>query len=468
MPGAFTLFAASMDKTPAELDKALEQGKVTLDDFMGFAKHLFANYGENAKILADSPAAAGDRLATEFSKLKENFGGLFTTVGAIFQDFTTKILKFLNNNQERVKGFITNVANFFIGGFNVLKKVAVDAFNIVKNIVIKIIEAVKTAIKSFDGFINKFINTFNKTVNKLKNVPLLGNVFKDFKEIGEFNLQNTLSEGFKNLATFYVGGEENLNKIKEYGDELAEVFKNSKKLTSPELFDPFKAYTDLINKTTKATNKLGKATGDLKDKGNETFISMKEGLKSYYDSIKDFGKQFSDATVNALKGMEDAFVKFALTGKLSFRDMTRSILADLTRIYVRKAMVNTLGSIFPFLANAKGNAFNQGLVKKYAKGGVVSEPTFFKYGSGGSGNFGLMGEAGSPEAILPLKRGRSGNLGVESSGSASNNIVVNVDASGTEVQGDNESSNQLGKLVGLAVQQELVKQQRAGGLLSKA
>ena len=466
LPGAFTLFAASMDKTPAELDKALEQGKVTLDDFMGFAKHLFANYGENAKILADSPAAAGDRLATEFSKLKENFGGLFTTVGAIFQDFTTKILKFLNNNQERVKGFITNIANFFIGGFNVLKKVVVDVFNFVKKLVIGIIEKIQDAMNAVNQFLNKSISAFNTTVNKLKNIPLLGNVFKDFEDIGQVNLQDTLSEGFKNLGIYAIGGEENLNKIKEYGDELAEVFKNSKKLTSPELFEPFKAYTDLINKTTQATKKLTKATGDLKDKGSETFSSLKEGLKGYYDSIKDFGKQFSDATVNALKGMEDAFVKFALTGKLSFRDMTRSILADLTRIYVRKAMVNTLGSIFPFLANAKGNAFNQGLVKKYAKGGVVSEPTFFKYGSGGSGKFGLMGEAGSPEAILPLKRGRSGNLGVESSGNASNNIVVNVDASGTEVQGNNESSNQLGKLVGLAVQQELVKQQRPGGILS--
>jgi len=47
-------------------------------------------------------------------------------------------------------------------------------------------------------------------------------------------------------------------------------------------------------------------------------------------------------------------------------------------------------------------------------------------------------------------------------------VVVNVNASDTEVEGDNESSNQLGRLVGLAVQQELIKQQRAGGLLSKA
>ena len=58
LPGAFTLFAESMEKTPAELDKALEQGKVTLQDFMGFAKKLTAEYGESAKILAAGPEAA--------------------------------------------------------------------------------------------------------------------------------------------------------------------------------------------------------------------------------------------------------------------------------------------------------------------------------------------------------------------------------------------------------------------------
>ena len=57
----------------------------------------FANYGENAKILADSPAAAGDRLNTEFSNLKQNFGGLFANIGANIQDFTTRFLKSLND-----------------------------------------------------------------------------------------------------------------------------------------------------------------------------------------------------------------------------------------------------------------------------------------------------------------------------------------------------------------------------------
>ena len=85
LPGAFTLFAESMDKTPAELDKALEQGKVTLDDFMKFAKTLFDRYGENAEILAKGPEAAGDRLLTAISELKDNIGSLLLPIGASFQ-----------------------------------------------------------------------------------------------------------------------------------------------------------------------------------------------------------------------------------------------------------------------------------------------------------------------------------------------------------------------------------------------
>jgi hypothetical protein len=59
---------------------------------------------------------------------------------------------------------------------------------------------------------------------------------------------------------------------------------------------------------------------------------------------------------------------------------------------------------------AQGNAFNKGL-KRYAMGGVVNKPTMFTYAEGGAGRFGLMGEAG-PEAIIPLKRGNDGRLGV--------------------------------------------------------
>ena len=118
------------------------------------------------------------------------------------------------------------------------------------------------------------------------------------------------------------------------------------------------------------------------------------------------------------------------------------------------------------LMAANGMAFGKNKIVPYAKGGIVSQPTLFKYASGGAGRFGLMGEAG-PEAIMPLRRGPNGKLGVEASGSSMGNITVNVDASGTSVQGDAGQGNQLGQALGIAIQQELMKQQRPGGLLAR-
>lgn len=113
--------------------------------------------------------------------------------------------------------------------------------------------------------------------------------------------------------------------------------------------------------------------------------------------------------------------------------------------------------------NANGNVYAQNGIQPFAMGGIVNKPTLFKYADGGAGRFGLMGEAG-PEAIMPLKRGRDGKLGV--AGGGTTNVTVNVDAQGTQAQGDNNRGQQLGRAVAAAVQAELVKQKRPGGLLA--
>ena len=77
----------------------------------------------------------------------------------------------------------------------------------------------------------------------------------------------------------------------------------------------------------------------------------------------------------------------------------------------------------------------------------------------------LWGEAG-PEAIMPLRRGRDGSLGVMSSGGGTTNVVVNVDASGSSVEGDQQQAKALGNAISAAVQSELVRQKRPGGLLA--
>ena len=212
-----------------------------------------------------------------------------------------------------------------------------------------------------------------------------------------------------------------------------------------------------------------KGTG-LADLGD----SNKSPLKSFADSAFKFAEQAENAVVNAFKGMEDAMVKFVMTGKLNFKDLANSIIADLTRMLVRAAITKPLFSfLFPNLADggvvnggeivpsANGNVFAKNKIVPYKMGGIVNRPTLFPMANG----MGLMGEAG-PESVMPLKRGRDGKLGVIATGGGVGNIVVNVDASSSSVQGDSAQSEQFGRALASAIQSELISQQRPGGLLS--
>ena len=187
-------------------------------------------------------------------------------------------------------------------------------------------------------------------------------------------------------------------------------------------------------------------------------------LQNFAKTAFDIAKQTEQAFVNAFKGAEDAIVKFVMTGKLNFKDLANSIISDLTRMFVRYAITKPLfGAIFPNIDitnSAKGNVFAKNKIVPYAYGGVVDKPTLFPMANG----MGLMGEAGA-EAIMPLKRGKDGKLGVQASGGIGN-IVVNVDASGSSVETNETQSAELGKMLGAVVQAELIKQKRPGGLLS--
>ena len=143
---------------------------------------------------------------------------------------------------------------------------------------------------------------------------------------------------------------------------------------------------------------------------------MQSKLKSFNNSIKTVQESMADVVVKGIKGMEDALVKFVETGKLNFRDLTRSIISDMARIAIQQSITKPLTNWFSGLFSAKGNVLENGKhLTAYAKGGVINSP-HFKYMA--NGGIAVAGEAG-PEAILPLKRGAGGKLGVESSGGGS-------------------------------------------------
>ena len=136
----------------------------------------------------------------------------------------------------------------------------------------------------------------------------------------------------------------------------------------------------------------------LKSSMSEAFMSMVDGTKSFKDAMKDMAK-------SVIKQLFDILVVQRLVGSFDSKSGKGSGL---------------VGAIMGALPFANGGAFSSGSqIQAYADGGVVGGPTMFPMSGGKTG---LMGEAG-PEAIMPLKRGKNGKLGVETSGSGS--VVVN-------------------------------------------
>ena len=207
---------------------------------------------------------------------------------------------------------------------------------------------------------------------------------------------------------------------------------------------------------------LIEANQDVKKSFKDTFG---DSLKQYYDQLTDFGTQVADSVKGAFKGLEDQLVSFVTTGKLNFADLANSIIQDFARIAIQQAIIAPLvggvGKLFKLPGFANGGVFAQNGIQPFARGGIVDKPTLFPFANG----TGLMGEAG-PEAILPLRRGRDGRLGVAAGGGGGTTVNVSVDASGSSVQGNNNQGAALGRAIAASVQAELVKQKRPGGLLA--
>lgn len=151
-----------------------------------------------------------------------------------------------------------------------------------------------------------------------------------------------------------------------------------------------------------------------------------------------------------------------LTG---FLKATAQMVAQMVMLQAVKAGMTAMG-IGTF---ARGGVFDGG-VKAFASGGIVTRPTPFKFASGGSFKQGLMGEAG-PEAILPLKRGSDGRLGVSMAGGGGiqNNIAITINQGGpsgtVETAKGDDASRQLAARIRGVVVEVLNDESRPGGAL---
>lgn len=173
----------------------------------------------------------------------------------------------------------------------------------------------------------------------------------------------------------------------------------------------------------------GKFTGGMREGLEELLRASKEmaaqGRALVLGIAGAFSQNLSSAIYNVLAGVENL--------KDAFRNFFQQTLSQVSQLIIQMLVLRAVGgiaggilgggasaavSVYP--AHANGAVFSRGGVVPFASGGIVDGPTLFPMRGGRTG---LMGEAG-PEAVMPLKRGSDGRLGVTVSGGGGG-VVVN-------------------------------------------
>jgi tape measure domain-containing protein len=183
-----------------------------------------------------------------------------------------------------------------------------------------------------------------------------------------------------------------------------------------------------LEKQVQATKDLIKARGgqapETKEKAKDEEERKKreadaqeqaERLKNLYRGIVN---TIEDGIVGSFMAGIESLISGTKTLGEALQEIASGVLKDIGQMLLRFAVNLGMRAAFPGAFAAKGAYFSggqadfaQNSIKPFATGGIVTRPTFFKYADGGTFNNGVMGEAG-PEAIMPLKRGADGKLGV--------------------------------------------------------
>ena len=182
---------------------------------------------------------------------------------------------------------------------------------------------------------------------------------------------------------------------------------------------------------------------------NEEFKKLMNPMRTVLDLSKEIKIGFEDSFKGIIKGtmsVSDAFR--SMLNRIG--DYFLDLAAQLIGLQIQKGFLSLFSNMFTGPINDVQNT-----VMMAANGGPVGMRQPY-----------LVGEKG-PELFVPNQSGNIiPNHDLAGVGGGGTNIVVNVDASGSSVEGDEQQGRELGQLISVAIQSELIKQKRPGGLLT--
>jgi lambda family phage tail tape measure protein len=314
--------------------------------------------------------------------------------------------------------------------------------------------------------------------------------------VGQGDRQNALSGELNSQQDRFA--QQSLELENQRSDPSRNMDPEEFKQKSQALADANKAATDQIRQN----------YADVEAAQGDWTKGATSAWANYLDSARDIAGQTRNLFTNAFSSMEDSIVNFALTGKASFGDFAKSILADMARIATRQASSALLGSLVGaatsyFVGSGTGNGLASGSAGATssnlgasqagytsvdfsgyrAAGGPVAPNSLYEvnelgpelYNEGGK-SFLMTGANGG--SVTPLTSGAGPGVAAISNGGGSGGdtynfpVAVSVQTSGSESPTNNQqASADLGKgvqqIAQAVVDRAIAKEIQPGGEIWK-
>ena len=256
----------------------------------------------------------------------------------------------------------------------------------------------------------------------------------------EFRATKTLQKEFANLKRVELGREfEAIN-----GSGL-KILENQIKINEQMQFlAEFNAPTDQLREMLNPMRQILDLSTAIKDGFEESFKGIIKGTMTVQEAFRSMLNRIADHFLDAAARMAATQIQQGFLGLFS-------------------NMFNFGMSSNPLGMRQQGVGKSANMLGRHSVGTSAIQPKL-KFADGGRppvGRPSIVGERG-PELFMP---DRAGTI-IPNHAMGSTNVIVNVDASGSSVEGDEQQGRELGRLISVAVQSELVQQKRPGGLLA--
>ena len=451
-----------MNMNGETLAKAMSKGEVGADKFVQALINLTSKGGE----FFEGASKQSDTLAGKFSTLVDNVETFAQNLGKMFNPAFKFILDELNKIASEFNKIFAMLSDAQIGASN--RNVGSAAFKARFGMQEDAVADITKAVNLLDPTFVKTEQDAAKLFAQLDRISKVMTLVKgpDSAEVlDRRGLLDPLIEANKQMDDMRDKVNATL-KAQKQGTIQTEKNKEQVKETAT-------TFTELISSSDFLNTNLGQSNIFMESISNGT-EKLSEGLVN----VKSEADQLKEKFMEIGQGIEDGIVSGltdAVMGTQTLAQAAIGVLNDLKRKLVEVAMQRAVSGIGNFFGNALSGIFGGGNKASKFLGGPnpFSGPKsnvspFLGFANGGRppiGRASIVGERG-PELFVPRSAGTiipNNAIG----GGVTNVVTVNVDAKGSSVAGNGSGADALGQLIGGIVQQTLVKEQRAGGLLNR-